>query len=443
VESISPRRIVADEGPTATLEEVDILRELDTRPGRPPDYEAQHRALAALAEEMAVNPRNMLQRLVEVAVDLCKADTAGISVLDGEVFRWEAVAGVFAGARNGTMPRDASPCGVVIDRDAVQLMELPDRCFPALLAEPRFVETLLLPFHAHGRPLGTVWVVSHRPERRFDREDARILKLLTLYASPAWQLWQRAEEARASEAALQQAHNSLEARVRERTAEVQSLFSRLVSAPEDERRRIARDIHDQLGQQVTALRMHLEVLSSHLEQGSSVASEASRTQALAEDLDRSIDFLTWDLRPPVLDHLGLAAAIERLSTDWSERFGIAADVDVEDTRGLRLSPDKESNLYRLAQEAFHNVVKHAQATHVSLSLHRPGDELLFVLEDNGRGFVVDESQRRLGGAGLGLVSMNERAALIGGRLTIESEPGRGTTIFVRVPITAGDGVHDE
>ena len=146
MDATSPRRIVATSGPTATLEEVDILRELDTRPARSPDYETQNRALAALAEEMAVNPRNMLQRLVEVAVDLCQADTSGISLLEGDVFRWEAVAGVFAAARNGTMPRDASPCGVVIDRDAIQLMELPDRCFPALLAEPRFVEALLFPF---------------------------------------------------------------------------------------------------------------------------------------------------------------------------------------------------------------------------------------------------------------------------------------------------------
>lgn len=196
MEPSSSRRIIADAVPTATLAEVDILDELDTRPSRSPDYEAQNRGLATLAEEMAVNPRNMLQRLVEVAVDLCQADTSGVSLLEGDVFRWEAVAGVFAAARNGTMPRNASPCGVVIDRDAIQLMELPDRCFPALLAEPRFVEALLLPVHALGKPVGTVWIVSHRPDRRFDREDARIVKLLTQYASSAWQLWQRGEEHR-------------------------------------------------------------------------------------------------------------------------------------------------------------------------------------------------------------------------------------------------------
>ena len=103
MESTSPRRVVATSGPTATLEEVDILRELDRRPARSPDYEKQNRALAALAEEMAVNPRNMLQRLAEVAVDLCQADTAGISLLEGDVFRWEAVAGC-------SLPRATERC---------------------------------------------------------------------------------------------------------------------------------------------------------------------------------------------------------------------------------------------------------------------------------------------------------------------------------------------
>jgi signal transduction histidine kinase len=130
---------------------------------------------------------------VEVAVELCHADTAGISLLEGDVFRWEALAGVFAEARNGTMPRDASPCGVVIDRNAIQLMNRPDRCFPALCAEPRFVEALLLPFHDHGKPIGTVWIVSHSCERTFDREDARIIEVLTKYASAAWQLWKHNE----------------------------------------------------------------------------------------------------------------------------------------------------------------------------------------------------------------------------------------------------------
>ena len=185
----------ASAGPTATLAEVDIRRELSSRPPRRPDSEALDVALAALARELTENPRSMLQRLVETALDLCHADTAGLSLLEGDLFRWEAVAGVFASYRDGTMPRAASPCGVCIDQNVTQLMHLPDRHFPALRAEPRFVEALLIPFQVRGRPVGTVWVVSHTDARKFDREDERVVRTLAQFAAAGWQLWNAIEAA--------------------------------------------------------------------------------------------------------------------------------------------------------------------------------------------------------------------------------------------------------
>ncbi|MHB8384044.1 MAG: hybrid sensor histidine kinase/response regulator [Candidatus Binataceae bacterium] len=173
----------------ATFDEVDLRCELQTRPFRPPNYEAEHRVLALLATEMAENPRNMLQKLVEMAVELCGADTAGISILEGDVFRWESLAGAFASRRNNTMPRDASPCGVCIDQNSTQLMYLADRCFPALVTEPRVVEALLVPFQFQGKPVRTVWIVAHSEERKFDREDERIVRALARFASAGWQLW--------------------------------------------------------------------------------------------------------------------------------------------------------------------------------------------------------------------------------------------------------------
>lgn len=181
--------------PTATLAEVDIRHALATRPPRRPDPEGLNRALALLAGEMTENPRCMFQKLVEAALELCKAGTAGISLLEGDVFRWEAVAGVFASYRDGTMPRAASPCGVCIDENVTQLMLLPDRHFPALRAEPRFIEALLIPFRAQGRPVGTVWLVSHTDERKFDREDERVVLTLAQFASAGWQLWNVLEAA--------------------------------------------------------------------------------------------------------------------------------------------------------------------------------------------------------------------------------------------------------
>ena len=112
---------------------------------------------------MTANPHDMLQTLVEVAIDLCDAHTAGISLLDGDLFRWEAIAGVFAAARGGTIPRHESPCGICIDRDATQLMHLADRCFPAVLAEPRMIEALLIPFHADGQESEPYGLSATRP----------------------------------------------------------------------------------------------------------------------------------------------------------------------------------------------------------------------------------------------------------------------------------------
>lgn len=152
----------------------------------------------ALAREMTDNPRRMLQTLVETALGLCKADTAGISLREGDVFRWEAVAGMLASYRDTTMPRAASPCGVCIDENATQLMHLPDRHFRALRSEPRFIETLLIPFQADGRTVGTVWIGSHTDQRKFDREDERVVRALAQFASAGWQLWnarKAAEEA--------------------------------------------------------------------------------------------------------------------------------------------------------------------------------------------------------------------------------------------------------
>ena len=237
------------------------------------------------------------------------------------------------------------------------------------------------------------------------------------------------------------ANRSLQIEVRVRRAaenEIKALFTRLVSAQEDERRRIARDVHDQLGQQMTAVRINLEGLLQRTDVDTPYAESFQRTMSLAEELDRSIDYLTWELRPAALDRLGLPAALARLVDGWSERFHVRADCDTVGIDGVRLRPDVEANLYRLAQEALHNVYRHARATHVCVLLEIRDQQIVVVVEDNGCGFAIDDVSREAV-ASLGLVSMRERAALVGGELTIESTPGFGTTITARVPITDADG----
>lgn len=243
-------------------------------------------------------------------------------------------------------------------------------------------------------------------------------------------------ERRRVEEALEASQTSLEQRVRERTAEVQRLFERLISAQEEERRRIARDIHDLLGQQMSALRMNLEVWQTKSSDYPALVESVSRTRRLAEELDQCIDSLTWNLHPAALDQFGLAPSLQNLVASWSERFGIAAEFSLVGSDG-RLPVAIETNVYRLVQEALHNVMKHAKATHVAVSMTRTDAELLLRIEDNGRGFDQTTVTERAPGH-LGLISMRERAALVGGQLDIDSQPGAGTKVLVCIPIAVGN-----
>ena len=179
----------------ASLADVDITSELDRRRGRLPEYEREHLAFVALATELAANPRNMLQKLVETAMDLCHAPTAGISLLQGDVFRWEAVAGFLAEWQGGQLPREDSPSHVCLERDETLLLREPGRRFPAVRSDPAITEALVIPFHSRGTPVGTLWVGSDSDGRRFDRQDERILRTLAEFASSAWQLWKACDAA--------------------------------------------------------------------------------------------------------------------------------------------------------------------------------------------------------------------------------------------------------
>ena len=229
-------------------------------------------------------------------------------------------------------------------------------------------------------------------------------------------------------------NTSLVAEINDRRAaeeKITGLFRRLVSAQDEERRRIARDIHDELGQAMTALKMNLEVLDGMAPSAELFPTVLHRSQALVRDLDRAIDFLTWELRPAI-DEVSLATALGNLVKSWSERFGIAAEFVANGDH--RLAPDVQEHLYRVTQEALHNVAKHAAANHVSVMVQGRAAELVLLIEDDGRGFSADDTRGRSQDSGLGLTSMRERAALVGGSLTVESAVGQGTSIYLRVAI---------
>jgi hypothetical protein len=180
------------------LDDVIINSELAHRPSRSPDYKAENNALMTLARTMAESPQTILPKLLETALQLSRADMAGISLLEkddgAEVFRWEALAGPYAARLNSTTLTDASPCGTTIDRNAPQLMYMAERFFPGLTAEPPVVEALLIPFHVEAKAVRTLWIVARTDEgRKLDHEDERIIKVLAQFASAAWHLWTSAQ----------------------------------------------------------------------------------------------------------------------------------------------------------------------------------------------------------------------------------------------------------
>ena len=227
-------------------------------------------------------------------------------------------------------------------------------------------------------------------------------------------------------------HFDLTARKRAEAERARTEFlGRLVFAQEDERRRIAREMHDQFGEQLTALARRIRMLKEACSDTDHRRALVEAIEDIAQRLDRDVDQLVWQLRPTALDDLGLRAAIENYVHDWSSRLGIPASLHTSGLLDERLPADTETALYRIAQEALTNVAKHAQAASVEIILERRGNNVLLVIEDDGCGF---EAQPEGSDRSFGLVGMRERAALVGATLEIESSPGAGTTIFVRMTV---------
>ena len=217
------------------------------------------------------------------------------------------------------------------------------------------------------------------------------------------------------------------------------IMHRLVEAQEAERHRIARDLHDHLGQKMTALRLQTEALSKRCSDDPALEEAVRKVQNSAVDVDRDIGFLSWELRPTELENLGLENALTTFVREWSSQYGIDAEFHTSKTEsngnGSRLNQVVETNLYRIVQEALNNVLKHADAKSVSVLLHHREDEIVLIVEDNGCGF--DEAFGATNGSmrgGLGLVGMKERSALLNGVLEVDSQPGTGTTVVARIPL---------
>jgi signal transduction histidine kinase len=261
------------------------------------------------------------------------------------------------------------------------------------------------------------------------------------------------------EAALRSAYDDLELRVEQRTIELSKvnatlraeviehkkseaargqLLRQLVIAQEEERRRISRELHDQMGQHLNALMLGLKNLNVACGNGASPHTKSfHRLQELTEQLMDKTHHLAWELRPAALDDLGLQTALSNYVEKWSERSGITADFHSHGLQKQRLPPPVETAVYRIVQEALNNVLKHAGANRVSVLLELRYNRLQAIVEDDGQGFDVEAVRFASDvGHGLGILGMQERVAALGGNLEIESHAAAGTMLVTRIPVYA-------
>jgi PAS domain S-box-containing protein len=221
-----------------------------------------------------------------------------------------------------------------------------------------------------------------------------------------------------------------ETALRESAQRLQHLSRRLLALQEEERRNLSRELHDRLGETLTALSINLSMLKDGVQRDECAMARVEDSAALVKSTAAVMENLIGELRPPMLDDHGLAAALDWYGKQFAARAGIAVSVQADEP-GARVAPEVGIALFRIAQEALTNVAKHAQAGRVAISLRRAGGELVMSICDDGIG-LDSQSQRR--GSGLGMVTMRERAQAVGGRFEVQRLAERGTRLTVTVPL---------
>jgi signal transduction histidine kinase len=353
----------------------------------------------ALASELELEP--LLHLVASRLRELVDARLVLIALPEGETLRIAAVDGERAfGIAGMELALGGSKAGRVLERGRSERID-------SVLDDPEIDQqatrrlgvhsALYVPLIARGRTIGVV--IAHDKEGArpaFSEDDLRLAESLADRAAVAVDLSERVSR---------------------------DSVRRVVEAQELERARLARELHDETGQALTSILLGLKPLEQSAE-----AEAVGAVRELVVSTLQNVRRLAVELRPSALDDFGLVPAVERLSETFREQSGLEVDLAAH-LGEERLLPEAETTLYRVIQEALTNVVKHAGASRVSILLQRKQGAVVAVVEDDGSGFDPDATREDA----LGLAGMRERLALVGGKLQVESSPGRGTTIAAEVP----------
>lgn len=412
------------------LREVVVTDDLRRREPRPADHEAESRALSSLIRAMAAADGDVLAELAETALEICDAHSAGVSILEAdgdgeEVFRWHAAAGPWARFLGDTIPRHASPCGVVLERDRAVLMARPERHFHYDLdGVPPIVETLLVPFRRHGKPVGTVWLIAHDEARRFDAEDERLLTSLADCAVAFYQLTSAREAA-------------------ERSGRSKDSFLATMS----------HELRTPLNAiQGYADLLHDGVLGEVTDRQRDALHRTKKTAAhLIGLIDEILLFARADGDPEELQlaELDLAELVSEVAGTYgpqAEQKGLELEV-VGAEASVPVESD-EGKLRHIVSNLVGNAVKYTTAGTVRVELRDREDAVEVRVRDTGPGIPVDrlekifepferveafQDQDPQTGTGLGLAIARRMARTLGGDVTAESTPGEGSAFTFRLP----------
>lgn len=281
-------------------------------------------------------------------------------------------------------------------------------------SDARYFSFAIVPLIFSGTLIGKLNLLSKDPE--FFSADRQLL--LQSYANLA---------------AVVVQNSWLFQEVRNSNRQLHGLSQRLIKAQEEERLNLSRELHDESGQLLSALLFELGVLERNANEPAAAMQKIQELKSTAHDLQENLHQLAINLRPASLDHLGLVTAIEQYVADFSQQYSIRVDFEAVGMLDLRLSSDAETAIYRIVQESLTNVALHAQATLVDVLVGRRNNSVIVTIEDNGVGFLTTnpmvEDQ-------LGLFGMRERVQMLNGKFTLESAPGKGTTISAEIPCNA-------